>query len=743
VGFLNVLGKSIPPESLQNLLAKELLIASKLPFVELIETRVLDVADIVVLDISVERPRDVVYPIDHVERIAIICFNTFGIAPEVLALRDDFPHTPHINLRDDEFPRSLCLYDQPLEQLQLRQLTGAKLIETIRQWLTLTALGQLHAKDQPLEPLWFNSNNLLIIPPEMANVVRENPITQFRLKWNQDHLGRFIFQVSPTSSSVTPNEIPTALCVGVFTKPVQHGVIRKTPKTLYELHQTLTDVDYDLILYLRSIIREQMGIPHLNKNNVILLIALPKMRFERSPVEKIEWRAFLMPKLQEVAFQIGIWDRVSDHSGLLLSPDETRMGQDTVIDLLDVVHTFTREQAALLNGLKSPNTQKIVQIGVGALGSQVFSNLSKAGFGKFTIIDHDRLMPHNLARHALSGHFVGFNKANSMAKLINGTLPNNSVTSIPEDILQLQKDELKIIFSDAFIILDCSASVPVARYLTSLESNARRVSLFLSPNGKDLVLLAEDSARHVKLDQLEAQYYQSLIDESSLEGHLATNHSRIRYGASCRDISSTIPQDFVALHAAIGSRAFKQVSEHTSAQISIWRTHDVSYEVLRFNLTVQNMHILKVGSWELHISYNAVNDLQKLRVAKLPRETGGTLIGMIDLQHKNIYLTGVLPAPEDSQEYPTLFIRGSTGLANYYQEISSKTLEMLEYLGEWHSHPNGYKTNPSNDDNNVLEWIRGYKDIEGLPSLMVIVGESDMRFFVTDPSMDDYLEVCL
>jgi tRNA A37 threonylcarbamoyladenosine dehydratase len=38
--------------------------------------------------------------------------------------------------------------------------------------------------------------------------------------------------------------------------------------------------------------------------------------------------------------------------------------------------------------------------GAGALGSQLMNNLSRAGFGRWTIVDNDKLLPHNLARNA-------------------------------------------------------------------------------------------------------------------------------------------------------------------------------------------------------------------------------------------------------------------------------------------------------------------------------------------------------
>ena len=59
-----------------------------------------------------------------------------------------------------------------------------------------------------------------------------------------------------------------------------------------------------------------------------------------------------------------------------------------------------------------------------------------------------------------------------------------------------QKQAIDTALSEAELILDFAASVPVARHFARhVESPARRVSLFLNPCGSDLVCLGEDSGR--------------------------------------------------------------------------------------------------------------------------------------------------------------------------------------------------------------------------------------------------------
>jgi integrative and conjugative element protein (TIGR02256 family) len=120
-----------------------------------------------------------------------------------------------------------------------------------------------------------------------------------------------------------------------------------------------------------------------------------------------------------------------------------------------------------------------------------------------------------------------------------------------------------------------------------------------------------------------------------------------------------------------------------------------------------------------------------LRGEKLPRETGGALLGCWDLCRQILYVVDITGAPEDSVERATAFIRGSKDLSRWIAEISRITGQSVEYVGEWHSHPNGYSTNPSDDDRKVFHWIGEHLSIDGLPPAMLIVGETDLRWLTT------------
>ena len=109
------------------------------------------------------------------------------------------------------------------------------------------------------------------------------------------------------------------------------------------------------------------------------------------------------------------------------------------------------------------------------------------------------------------------------------------------------------------------------------------------------------------------------------------------------------------------------------------------------------------------------------------------MIGSYDLQRKFIYVVDTLPSPPDSEEWPTLYIRGSEGIKDEVQRIERLTNGMLTYIGEWHSHPEGCGTQPSDDDRTLFAWIKDHLMMDGLPPLMAIAGEgAQIQWFLSE-----------
>ena len=694
--------------------------------------------EIIVFDAKVQVGQKTVHKIKKHERLAVVFEKSDTIMPDVLALRKNFPLVSHVNLRSQEFPRSLCVTEQQYSEAKLRW-TGPALVKNIRRWLAETAKGTLHAEDQPLEPLLWGTEDIIILPSDLfTKGSLSEPLSIPVVNKVNKH---WIF-ITERPEFTDGDRNPLEYVASAFlSKPLTHGIISKVPANLYELHRFLECGKLDLLEELRKLLanwRNEAIAREILNAKLILIIALPKKRHSNTALETIEWKAFLIPKpIREIAAEIDPSVPYAGYNIPLIG--QSKQGDDVSICLLNPVSSLSREDAARFNGLSSRYKKKITAVGLGALGSQVFMNLVRAGYGEWTLIDNDILLPHNLARHALDGFSIGCPKVFGLAASANKTVDGDPIADlIVADVLNgLESQEtlqkIKEAFINAEIILDASASLPVARHLVhEIDSPARRISLFLNPEGTDVIVLAEDVERNATLDSLEMQYYRHLVNEDSLENHLQRKPERIRYAASCRDVSSTIPQDLVALQAAICSRAIRQLSSNEQAFMSIWRTDENQISVQRYSFPVKNFIKYKIGEWTLCTDEGFIDKVHEARANKLPKETGGVLVGSYDMQRKIVYVVDCLPSPPDSKEWPTLYIRGCRGLRSQIEKVQQITENQLQYVGEWHSHPAACSVKPSHDDKQVFDWLSNLMKIDGLPPLMLIVGDPGQHAFYLD-----------
>lgn len=748
--YLTARGRPVDPSLFHNRWAREavtLLQSGGMPFIRLLECRQVDkpaAEEIVVFEVDVEVPQRPVHDIHRVEHLAVV-FSGDDKMPETLALRTNFPLVPHLMLGGDEYPRYLCLYEQPFRELRL-SWTVAGHFQRVRHWLAATADGTLHAPDQPLEPLLMGGLGTLIIPPSLLNA-------------EKDHLPKLLAVTIPnpgdshwvlvaqeddgadrqTRYSGQPPDIRFTAFVLRGT-PQTHGVIPKQPTNLAELDAFLRPAGIHLLDRLRAQFRIWHGHEPLLDTKLALILALPKARYTGAEAEAVEVRAFGSPMtLGEIGEKIGVLKNyrhvnggrryAKPFIGTEEHPDQAR------VHLFNVNFAFTGDQASVLNGQLTQDHSPVVALGLGALGSHVFINAVRSGFGQWTLIDDDVLLPHNLSRHALDGSAVATSKATALAAVANRTISGPAVArAIVADVLSpgFAKQEIEDALDGAAIIVDMTASVPVARYLAhEAKSGGRRVSLFLNPSGSDLVMLAEDNDRKIPLNWLEMIYYRELVRQRPLESHLSRAGDRVRYGQSCRDLSSTIPQEKVALHASIGSRAVRAVQSETSAVIAMWRSDD-EMNVAKVGLRPNPPVVEKYGDWSLFTDQALLDKIHRLRVDKLPRETGGILVGAFDKQRKILYVVDVIESPPDSQEQPTLYIRGSAGLSAELERIRRVTAGGLDYVGEWHSHPDGVSCRCSPDDRRVFQWLTDLMRPEGSPAVMLIACDGPQNLWSVD-----------
>jgi integrative and conjugative element protein (TIGR02256 family) len=687
----------------------------------------------IVFEVDVEVGQAPLRDIRPVERIAVTFSGSDRYWPEVLALREDFPRDlPHLFPRLESEPRSLCLYEDSYEELKLRW-TAVKVVERIRFWLRESSRESLHGADQPLEPLFVGRFESLILPTDIFTGDGSAP-EHLSVQCYEQGLQSTVYVATRTHGSITASAGDFVATIFIGEPRVQSGM-RFAPGHLLDLNKATNIAGVDVIDGLRRRLLEWQHDARLLKSRLIIVMAFPKIREKGSAVEASDIWAFGMHQsVEQLGEMLALWQVVpgGQVGGLVGVTFDAKSAAAISLTPLNPQFALSRARAAAANGL-APDTRRITAVGVGALGSQIIGTLARAGYGQWKFIDEDMFLPHNAARHELPHSVVGLTKVTALTQWINSILSEPVVeTGIVANLLD-PGDKREIVenaLQGAEVIADFSASQAVARHLArDFDGSGRCVSAFMNPGGTDLIFLAEDSSRTTRLDVVEMQYYRMLLEETELSEHFRPPEGQVRIARSCRDVSAVLPGDVVMHHAAIASRAMRMALNQDQGRICVW-TSDKEFNTRLFQRSPADTIEGTVGRVRLITDRLFLSTVRAERQRKLPHETGGVLLGSWDLQRGIVYVVAMISSPDDSDECPTSYIRGCRGLESAVSDVMARTDGQLQYLGEWHSHPDGHSAEPSDDDCKLFDWVREYTTQDGYPPVMLIVGEKESRWLV-------------
>lgn len=721
----------------------DLLVGGRVPGASFVEVRQSSTRVVVHAEIEVERPQLLAHDIKAIEPVAII-FPKSGGAPSVFALREDFPETPHQNATPADKPASLCIDDRNWHEARLTY-SSMDLARRIQMWLAKAARGELHDQSLPPEPIFYPATYSLILPA--AAIGPEGHRQSLSGYIRPDNKSLIIVDATDAGG-----QRPGVLTIMQYrAQPQKLSRIRDAPSTLGELATDLTSVGVDLLDDLKVQLRTWSG---SNKNDtrlsslLVLLITFPVL--DEQGKESLHRRAFVsVQSAGDVGVCLGIL--LKDPSPNAVPRYVTALGTGQVsLDPIGLqpagIHlAFDREIAREIAGRSAADTRRVMLVGAGSIGSHIAVNLAREGRFKWTVVDNDALLPHNLARHALLQPDVGAPKAVALAEHLTALL-GEPCESVVADIIApgtMQSARVDKALAEAEIIIDASASVAVSRHLAEIQTTSgRRVCAFFNPSGTSAVILCEPVNRSVTLHDLEAQYFRLLLTDKRLSTHLHPPPAGVSYSGSCRSLTNRIPASRAAILAALASRGIVGCLQHDKGSIAVWTLGDTG-RVSQVSKRPSKVRSLE-HRWKVTYNADLLNDLSRLRKNGLPAETGGVLMGLVDSSRRTIHLAYAMPAPQDSEGSIAGFERGVVGLLGSVNRIAESTMHQLRYVGEWHSHPDRASVRPSGTDLQQVAWLAREMSDEGFPAIMAIAGEGkrftiivgDLTFEVSSPAGD-------
>lgn len=708
------------------------------PYMHFVELRVLELhnkrAEFVIVDaadgtVAVNNPAG----IRRKERLAIEINPHNRIPVLVHTLRKDFPVLSHQHASLNGRPRTLCLYDTAWSTVE-RSWTPQRFIERIFWWLRESAELKLHRDDQPMEQLFYLSPYQLILPSNYAEYFNSDK-HKLTLECMSEGLPVTLKAVPEVKGSgVKPFRL-----LPISVPPVEAHNVSSFPQTLGKLHEQLKAWGSDLLQTLEDTVFESLVGPIKKESDqgecILILLMVPRIKdgcVQRTDVLGYYVNAsrydlacaldLLGPKnAQGSRHRVKLLlaeSRGTEWESIPLIQTEIRFGLNA---------SYARDMSAI-----DPSTASLkgVLAGVGALGSCLADIWIREGWGTWTLIDPDQLLPHNLCRHTGFDVFLGRPKTDVVRALAESIYPHEPApVAINKSILD-EDDAISSALKDASIVVDVSTTFEVPRTLAVKEDIPRTVSLFLTPSGSSSVMIMEDEDRLQRIDALEGQYYRAILNKDWGTHHLQHHYGDRWVGGGCRDISVRMSNESIHVHAGILSRQLRQTVLRKDARLCIWSSDEGSGAVSAHDISLFTVISVSQGQWTVKVDQGLVNKLREIRKLALPNETGGAILGITDLKNRSIVLVDVIPAPSDSVASPTHFVRGQMGQEQALEKARHLTAHVVDYVGEWHSHPQGYSARASRDDEKLIETLHIKMSAEGLPVVMIIVSENGLNIIV-------------
>lgn len=352
---------------------------------------------------------------------------------------------------------------------------------------------------------------------------------------------------------------------------------------------------------------------------------------------------------------------------------------------------------ALLRSVSgAPEIGPVAMLGCGSVGSKMAMHLARAGVQIPVVCDRKSLLPHNMARHALTRSLAGSKAAELAAELTHlGQSPQLHKTDLVSD-LATREGRRTILPRQAAYAVNTTASLGVRERLSGLGPNdikPRLAEAALFGRGHGGFLLVEGAAHNPTLCDLVGELYATAQSDRlrRLLFDPAYGLAEIQIGQGCGSL--TMPMTDMRLSAMTAglteALAGAMQGDAGDGLIVVGTTAEQSPDTRWSRQFVEPFALIPIEpaeGWTLRISQRVLEQI-RAELGRYPVvETGGVMIGMCSARLKAVTVLDVLPAPPDSVRSAAGFTLGTSGLKAAIRTRYRASGNTLFDVGTWHSH---------------------------------------------------------
>lgn len=354
----------------------------------------------------------------------------------------------------------------------------------------------------------------------------------------------------------------------------------------------------------------------------------------------------------------------------------------------------------------------ILIIGCGALGSSLAEILVRSGVKNLTIEDFDNIKGGNLCRANYDLNDLIFFKTNRLSNRLQSISPFVNLNEIPIKLSNYDLQNVKNYLNEKIdIIFDCSTDTEVTYILDNVKYTGRIFSLAITNNAKSFVSITGKSLTK------QAKTIFDFIENEPPSYFEGTGCGYPTFEANYNDINALLN-----IGLKVINNNYSKDKNHESFIVEPSFEDDLIIDIEEY----EYYNIDDINS-SIHISKSILKRIEEETKFHYPKEFGGVFIGY--KSDINFIITDIL-IPDEYKNGQTIFIREPGTLNERLSEIHKMTNGEIEYLGEWHSHPNG-PTTPSRTDIKAMEIISKDKNIN-IDKPLLMIAEVDKISFGKD-----------
>jgi len=630
-----------------------------------------------------------------------------------------FERFPHVNYPVGNMPPSLCLTREDFQNWYAEH-NFAEYIDLIGTWFEDANKGNLiKIKDKDyFEPFRTHDIKCIMLRVPYEDKYLENAVNPITISFNIENWKDNLFYCNILHPSKKAKEIGVLL--NRPAKDICSSWFLKYPQNLGELYNFIAEERFNLD---KTKIDELINRDNLECENIFFSLAFPRPTTVLNKSTCIDY----------LTFKIKLEDYTSNN--LEGNVDEVMVEDIANIDI-----------AKYISG--TPNEigdKKILILGCGAIGSKVIYHLYRSGICNLTICDKDVMQSHNVCRHALSK----FNLLSPKVKLIKEELDQMFINN-PKPIKTVEYDLLewlpKTDLNDYDIIIDTTASASVFRCLDNLSHDISSPIIHFALSDAGNIGLV-----YIKFNNLSklSDYYMQLarlaIDNEDLSNWLHKekryNYDWVRIGEGCHSNTMILSDDVISSHASIASSIIRNIFSSEKENTAYLSFANVEYigQMFSDNFKIPEFVDIQCDNnqdWHVRIPKDLLSHIRLQAKISGKKEIGGYMMGNVDVKYKTIYVLHQYK-PNDSKQKTSRLSLGIQGWKEEYNKVKSSTASMLDYIGDWHSHPIGSLNMSTRDI--LTNYAIKTSEIVSEYGLCLITNSSNTKAHLLEPGIEVYL----